>query len=69
VHKYDIMFGETAIIYNFKNVNNCVCLLVLLLFFNHLLLLEPNWIQSLCGVWCHIPVDGEIIVTEHVGTM
>jgi hypothetical protein len=70
VHKYDIMFGETAIMYiYFKTVKNCMCLPLLILCVKHLFFLDPNWIQSLYGVWCHIPEDGEIIATEHVEAM
>jgi hypothetical protein len=63
------MFGETAIIYIFKTVKNCMCVPVLLLCVKHLFLLDPNWIQSLYPVWCCIPEDGEITATKHLGAM
>ena len=42
---------------------------LLMLCVKHSFFPDPNWIQSLYGVWCHVPEVGEIIATKYVGAM
>ena len=51
VHKYDIMFGESAVFFFKLLTIICVCLYFMFCV-KHSFFLDPNWIQSLYGVWC-----------------